>query len=347
LCKGADLRESPFVIKNNGLQGVKVLSGPIHFIAGIIRDMYRRLRNWHKNLLLLLVGAFFVFGCSQPTDVVEPPQTPASTATPTQLEPPPTLMPEEPTSTPSEPAVAIVNGEQISLAFFEREVERYLIAQEAQLQTDIDLAEAQQIVLDDLVNQVLLAQGAAQAGIAITDEDVQAKIDLLASEADLNAWMTTWGYTAEDLFDSLKLQMLGAAQRDVIMESVPGVVEQVEIQQIFAYTEEGAESALGDLNTGETFEDIAFTYDPVAGGYLGWTPRGYLLIPGVEEAAFGLAVGEYSEIIESDIGFHIVKILAREERQLTSDARLILQRKALQDWLANQRETSSIEVLVP
>ena len=32
--------------------------------------------------------------------------------------------------------------------------------------------------------------------------------------------------------------------------------------------------------------------------------------PKIEEAAFGLAVGGYSDVITTDVGFHIVRILA-------------------------------------
>jgi parvulin-like peptidyl-prolyl isomerase len=140
--------------------------------------------------------------------------------------------------------------------------------------------------------------------------------------------------------------MLAADQRNRILESLPETVEQVELRQVFAYTAEGAEDALVSLNSGREFEEVAFIYDNVTGGYLGWVPRGYLLIPALEDAAFSLEEGAYSEIIESEIGYHIVKVLDREERPLTTDARLVLQRQAVHDWLAEQREMSTIGVLI-
>jgi hypothetical protein len=158
--------------------------------------------------------------------------------------------------------------------------------------------------------------------------------------------MQEWGYTNESLAQSLKWQMLASRQRDEIIKLVPERALQVELQQIFAYTETGARNAVGSLNAGTPFEDVAFVYDPAAGGYLGWVPEGYLLIPALEEAAFSLPVGEYSGIIESEIGYHIVKVLAREERPLSQDALLTLQRHALHSWLAEKRESSTIEVLI-
>ncbi len=267
------------------------------------------------------------------------------TASPTMQESTSTAIPQTPSATPP-PAAAIVNGERIPLAFFESEVQRYLIAQEASGQMIEDDAAAREVVLNDLIDQVLLAQGARAAGITITDAEVQTRLDELASEVDLAAWMAEWGYSDVELFDSLKLQMEAASQRDRIAAEIPDMVEQVELRQVFAYTEEGANSARVSLNSGRDFEEVALVYDPVTGGYLGWVPRGYLLIPAVETAAFDLQVGEHSEIIESEIGFHIVMVLDRAERALSQDAKLTLQRKALQDWVADQRGIATIEVLI-
>lgn len=286
-------------------------------------------------LLLLVV---VIAACSnQPTQTL--------VETPTVAIPTGTATPAEPTPTP-EPAAAIVNGERISLAFFEREVERYLLAQEAMAQPETDVSLARQAVLNELIDQALLAQAARVAGATVSDAEVEARIIALSEEVDLAAWMAEWGYTEEEIFDILKSQLLAGIQRDIIIESVPETVEQVELRQVFAYTPTGATNAIANLNAGTPFEEVAFLYEPETGGYLGWVPRGYLLIPAVEDAAFNLPVGEYSEIIESDIGYHIVMVLDRGDHPLTSDARLTLQRQALQDWLATQRENSTIEVLI-
>lgn len=290
-------------------------------------------------LILILV---FLTSCAvtETTPIVEEsplPTEPQITATPEE--------PAEPTPT-LEPAAAVVNGEPIPLAFFTREVERFLIAQVALGNEEVEQTTAQEIVLLDLIDQFLLAQGARESGAQVSDEDVQTRIADLAAEVDLDAWMAEWGYTNDELREALKLQMLVAFQRDAITAAIPEVVEQVELRQIFAFTEAGANRALRDLNSGALFEDVAFEFSPETGGYLGWVPRGYLLIPDVEEAAFDQAVGSYTDIIESEIGYHIVLVIDRDERALSTDARLVLERQALQTWLENQREESTIEILV-
>jgi parvulin-like peptidyl-prolyl isomerase len=294
----------------------------------------------YKNLLLWFLLVFLLSACSN-----TPTSTDVETLTLTSPAASPT--PDAPTMTPV-PAAALVNGERVPLAWFENEVSRYILAYNEMGDVIEDEAVAEEIVLNDLIDQVLLAQGAREAGAVVNDEDVQARIDTLAEAHDLSAWMAAWGYMDEELFQILKLQMLASYQRDEITESVPEEAEQVELQQIFTYAEADAQTALLSLNSGTPFDELAssYTYDPVTGGYLGWIPRGYLLEPAVEEAAFSLPVGSYSDVIESEVGYHIIMVIAREERPLTTDARMTLQRNVLHAWLTQQRENSTIEVLI-
>ena len=49
-----------------------------------------------------------------------------------------------------------------------------------------------------------------------------------------------------------------------------------------------------------------------------------------------------------NLGYHIVNVIEREpEHPLSTEARLILQEKALATWIENARAASTIEILVP
>jgi peptidyl-prolyl cis-trans isomerase C len=108
-----------------------------------------------------------------------------------------------------------------------------------------------------------------------------------------------------------------------------------------------ARSFLTQLNGGADFDSLAFDADPLTRGDLGWVPRGYLLDAAIENAAFGLTVGGHSDVIATDVGFHILRILARDPaRPLSPDALLALQEQALRNWIDDQRQTAEI-VLAP
>lgn len=294
----------------------------------------------HKPISWLILLAILFTGCIPITEtapiIVDTPSPEIPTITPTS---------EPPTPTPL-PAAAVVNGETIPLEWFDEEVDRYLLAQDTLGNTNVDEAFAHELVLNDLIDQFLLAQGAREARADFTEADVQARLDRLAEDVDVASWMSQWGYSSETLIETLGRQMLVAYQRDLIVQSVPDSVDQVELRQVFAFTEAGSNRALVSLNSGTPFENVAYEFNPDTGGYLGWVPRGYLLIPAVEEAVFNQPVGTYTGIIESDIGYHIVLVIDREERPLSSDARLTLERQALYRWLEEKRENSTIEVLV-
>ena len=106
---------------------------------------------------------------------------------------------------------------------------------------------------------------------------------------------------------ALKRAAEAAWMRDKILAEVPSTAEQVHVQQILLYNQDKAQSFLTQLNGGADFDELALKADPLTRGDLGWVPRGYLLEPKIEEAAFALAVGEHSEVIATDVGFHIVQ----------------------------------------
>ena len=310
--------------------------------------------KFRKKLLrtsLLIAGTFLLLssGCKSvflsPSEAET--QTPAITITPViepSISPTPTEI--------SGPMAAIVNGEGIPLDFFESEVARYKLAMQ-NLGVELPAEEVIiETVLNDLIEQVLLSQAAREGGYELTDALIAERTTNLAEEmggqAVLDEWMVAQGYTSQQFETSMRLSIGAAWQRNAIIETVTEAVEQVHARQIFARTEAGANRAFTSLNSGADFDDLAWEFNPETGGELGWFPRGYLTVPQVEEAAFTLPVGQYSEIIASELGYHIVMVIERSDsRLLTTDALQTLQRQALSDWITAAVDQAQFEVLVP
>jgi len=261
----------------------------------------------------------------------------------------PTETLSQPTPTPP-PLAATVNREWITEEEFQAEVERYRAAQQS-LGNEVDTGEAARVVLDDMIAQVLLAQAARADGFEITEADLEVKVDALASQvggADgLTAWESEHGYTDESFRSALKKTTEAAWKRDKIIAAVPGTAEQVHAQQILLYNEDTARTVADQLKAGAVFEELAVLYEPNTGGDLGWFPRGYLLEPSLEDAAFSLQPGEFSDVIATEVGYHIIFVVERDpEHILSPDAYLVMQENALQDWLTQERAKSDI-VLAP
>ena len=261
---------------------------------------------------------------------------------------PPTFTPVPPTATPP-PSVASVNGEYITVVEFKAELERYKSAQTG-LGKTVPEEDANKIVLEDMIAQVLLAQAAREANFTLTEADLKSRMDVLAVQiggADaLSAWESAHGYDNASFQSALKRSAEAAWMRDKIIAGVPTSMEQIHVRQILAYNEADARAALEQVKAGADFDTIAAQFDPVALGDLGWAPRGYLLDVKADEAVFALQAGAYSDVIATEAGFHIFKALERGDHPLTSDALLAMQELAVKAWLAGQRANGSI-VLVP
>ncbi len=270
----------------------------------------------------------------------------ASTVTPV----PPSETPAPPTAT-SEPMAATVNGEGITVREFTAQVTAYKNAQTS-LGKTVGEEDASKAVLEDLIAQVLLAQAARAAGFQLTDAELQAKLDSLQEQASGAEKLTKWeqdnGYATPDEFRvALRRSLESAWMRDKIVSAVPKTADQVHVQQILLYNETDANAVLEQLKIGADFNALAAQYDPNTRGDLGWFPKGYLLEPKIEEAAFALQVGQYSDVIQTGAGYSIIKVLERDPNHpLSPDAYLALQQLALQDWIAKARASAKV-VLAP
>ena len=240
----------------------------------------------------------------------------------------------------------MVNGEGVTVVEFDGEVSRYITSQEALGRTVASL-DATKAVLEDLTAQLLLAQGARAAGFTLDDAALQARVDGLAAQVggagNLTQWETSHGYSDQDFKSALRRGAEAAWMRDKIVAEVSSTAEQVHVQQILLYNQDTAQSFLTQLNGGADFDELALRADPLTRGDLGWVPRGYLLEPQIEEAAFNLTVGQYSDVIATEVGFHIIRILERDpQRPLSPDAYLSLQEQALKNWIDEQRQQAEI-----
>lgn len=277
----------------------------------------------------------------------------ACTAGPIVSSPSPTPA-SPPTPTP-EPLAARVNGDGILLADYEDEVARFEAAQ-AILGTDLaSLGDYRRQVLQALIDRLLLAQGAVEAGRSFEAAAVDAELEAVAqarggSEA-MGAWMAENGYTLDSLKRALREDKLSAMMIEEITQSIGQTAEQVRAAHILVGSRSEAEALQAQLSAGSDFADLASQASldastRPAGGDLGWFPQGYLLVPEVDQAAWALAPGETSDIVESSLGYHIVRVLERGDHPLSPDARRFLREQAVIVWLQARQTTAPIEIYV-
>jgi hypothetical protein len=129
--------------------------------------------------------------------------------------------------------------------------------------------------------------------------------------------------------------LLTALQDDVTAE-ISQETTYVNSRHILVATQEEAENILAALESGESFAALAQavstdTGSGSRGGELGWAPASNF-VPEFRDAVSEAPIGETVGPIESEFGFHIIQVSAREEREMTEDEYQRAQAVAFQEW---------------
>jgi parvulin-like peptidyl-prolyl isomerase len=317
------------------MQSIPLLPNELRSILGS--------KKWVLTFLCSLVWLTSI-GCTNQTPIASTIEVTAS------------LGPEAaPTATiESFPVVATVNDVGIPQDVFEAEVARYEAAQAA---AGIDLAtlgDYRRRILDALIDQELLVQGALVNDLQVDEASLDIKIVQLISEIGgeeaYSRWLSDNNYGVEEFRRALYQEMMAANMVQKIVADLPATVEHVHARHLLVATQDEAEQLLSQLQAGADFGELAQTFSldlstRVADGDLGWFTRGTLTTPEVEAVAFDLQPGEFSGVIQSELGFHIVQSLERGERRPTSIALQRIREKAVEAWLVAAQEGAEIEIL--
>ena len=149
--------------------------------------------------------------------------------------------------------------------------------------------------------------------------------------------------------DYFRFLALKDAIGDTMSENTAETTLYADSRHILVETEEEAADLIAALNAGESFSELAKanstdTGSGAAGGELGWAPiSNYVpeFANAVKDAEIGAIVGP----VQTDFGYHIIQVRAREQREATeadiSRARQLAFDKWLEDLLAENADNYS------
>ena len=134
------------------------------------------------------------------------------------------------------------------------------------------------------------------------------------------------------------------------------VSEQVRVRHLVTDTQAKAQELLARLQKGENFAKLALEHSQAPersqGGDLGYFAKGQL--PKVFDACFSLKIGDLSEVLQSEYGFHIFKVLDKraahvlglEEVTEQIYQKLFAQKQKIQyqKWLEDRKQKVKIEI---
>lgn len=211
------------------------------------------------------------------------------------------------------------------------------------------LTEARASVLTQLVDDKLIYQEAVDRGVTVSDDEVMEKINELrerfASDADFKDQLYKQGLSMKMLkkrfteqIAAFKLHQYEVVSKVIIspydMETyyqghldLYTVPERVKVRTIMvkknpaveavADTRLRMEALMERQRKGESFADLAREASDEShaadGGALGFVKRGEM-IPKIDQAIFQASIGTVTDIIESEIGFHVFYVEVKQEK---------------------------------
>ncbi|MGO9829434.1 MAG: peptidyl-prolyl cis-trans isomerase [Myxococcaceae bacterium] len=254
--------------------------------------------------------------------------------------------------------VALVNAEPIPVAEFTRELAlAYEVPEGATAPAPDQLVALKQTVLQELVDRQLLLQEARAKGISVSPEAVRTAVAQLKAEYQDGRFQealslgrlsepefernTAERLTVEKLVDEVVYQRVAVTEEELqgYLDSHADEFqepEQVHAAQIVVKELEDARRLRDELHRGAKFGDLARAHslsaDARLGGDLGWFPRG-VMPPEFDAVAFSLQPGQISDVVTSEYGFHLFKVLERRpaRKKDLAQVRREVERRLLRD----------------
>ena len=152
---------------------------------------------------------------------------------------------------------------------------------------------------------------------------------------NITNWATI-GFTNADFRNLVRYQLLRDKLIQAFKKDVAPTEEQVWARHILVKDEATANDILTRIKNGEDFGKLAAelsddTASKANNGDLGWFGKGMMDVE-FEKSAFSLAIGEISQPVKSQSGYHIIQVLGKENKPLADADITSKAQQNFSDW---------------
>lgn len=164
--------------------------------------------------------------------------------------------------------------------------------------------------------------------------------------------LSDFGISESDFFVYIEAQLLEEKVREQFDPEIDRMAEHVLLQHILIFDEEIAQEALEQLESGDTWADIVLEYSEdqnsrESSGDLGWKTLDDMVrfLGQMGLAAFSAQVDEVVGPIESQYGWHLLRIVDRQDREILETAYQEAVDNAFETWIDDLTTEAEITVV--
>lgn len=245
----------------------------------------------------------------------------------------------------TEGLVGRVNGQDITQEEFDADYEVFKNLYERELGEDaleqtgqdgVSLGESlKDSILEKLIMEKIIAKESEKLNISVNNEELELalekSIEDMGGEESFNEFLSNMNLSREFFEQNLSKELLVQKHKEEFLETISVTDEEaqaffdenrdnstiIRASHILVATEEEGKAILERLENGEDFASLATleSLDSVSaanGGDLDYFGRGKMIAE-FEEAAFALEEGETSELVKTEVGYHIIRLTEKKD----------------------------------
>lgn len=223
-------------------------------------------------------------------------------------------------------------------------------------------------ILEKTIMEKIIKNETDKMNLSVSDEEVNKKLDeyiaMTGGKEQFNEFLETSNLTKEFFSENIRKEILVNKHKEMFLSDVEikdeesrqffeenkENLEVIRASHILLKTEEEAQKVLDMLEDGKEFEELAkgLSVDKASGllgGDLGYFTRG-TRIPEFEEVAFSLEKGQVSDIVKTEVGYHIIKLVDRKDvyEELKDEIAMVLKEEKYTQEMKNLRQKAKVKI---
>lgn len=275
--------------------------------------------------------------------------------------------------------VAKVNGEKISIEEYTKDYDIIKKRYEAQFGPEFFEEKNEEgktmgnvlkeNVLDKLVIEAIIMQKASEDKILPTEEEINAQIksfkEMVGGKEGFDKFLETNEMTEEYFKSGIKKELTVEKYREKYLKDLKLTDKEmkeyyeknkakyvtIKASHILVEKEEEAKAIVAELKAGGDFGELSKkSTEPGAAerkGDLGYFGRGQMVAE-FEKAAFALKVGEISEPVKTDYGYHVIKVTDKKDSldKVKEEVKTDLENEKFEERLKALKEEAKVKTYI-